>query len=591
VAVAVAVAVVTTQGCSAILRRNVPDYGARQAVAELTSIPIRELLTRVHSGRIRIPAFQRDFVWDAERIAHFMDSIYKGYPYGSLLFWSTQEQLASDKKIGPYELPSPGDKLPITYVLDGQQRVTSLFLAFQTDLPRASSAEYPDIYFDLTAEPAVQQSQFVALSADDVNPAAHFPLRTLFDPKEYRLATDVFRENAEYLERLDDVYSRFKEAGIPVQIIETEDRATVAIVFERINRLGVELSTLELLSAWTWNEDFDLRQKFKDLEEDLELFSFGDAVTGGDLILRSCAAILQGDPSVEALMKLDGNDIRGSFDRVQNGIKGAVEFLSKQLHVDTVKTLPYPLMLVPLSVYFAISGEQLRQTPASEMSTLKRWFWRACFAERYSGQTLRAARTDITEMAKLRRGEANDLGNFTVSVTDDWFLGTSFRMNSARTATFVNLLANRTPRSFISGNKVDLKAVLQAYNKSEFHHIYPKAFLEEQGVDSRDINSLANFCFLSRADNNKIRRKKPSVYRELMPDEEESLREIFDAALLGEDDFDDDFDAFRRARAKRLTTYASALCGLIPPAAPPPAAAIDLADRDQIADAGGAVID
>jgi len=479
----------------------------------LTGFPIRDLLARVHSGQVRIPAFQRAFVWDADRIANFIDSIYKGYPYGSLLFWSTREQLASDRDIGPYELPAPADQIPITYVLDGQQRVTSLFMTFQTELDRPHNTEFPDIYFDLSVQPTVQQSQFVALAAGDVDPSVHFPLRTLFDSAEYRRATDAFRDNAAHLKVVDDLHSRFKEAMVPVQAIETEDRATVAIVFERINRLGVALSPLELLSAWTWNEDFDLRQKFTDLEEELELFSFGDVVTSGDLILRSCAAILKGDPSVESLMDMDGGDIRDAFDRVENGIKGAVDFLSKQLHVETVKTLPYPLMLVPLAVYFAISGNQMRHTPAAETSEIKKWFWRACFAERYSGQTVRAARTDIAEMSKLRDGKEHSLSKFAVAIEADFFLSTAFRMNSARTATFVNMLASRNPRTLLSGNEVDLKAVLQAYNKSEFHHIFPKAFLDELNVDVREINSLANFCFLSRADNNKIRRKEPSIYR------------------------------------------------------------------------------
>lgn len=534
-------------------------------MAELKSMPIRTLLAHVQSGQIRIPAFQRAFVWDSERIAHFMDSIYKGYPYGSLLFWTTQQQLDADRQIGPYSLPEPEGKHPVTYVLDGQQRVTSLFMTFQTELTRPAGDEYPDVYFDLTAESSAQQSQFLALAASEVDPKAHFPLRALFDSAEYRRATDPFSADAEKLNLLDDLHSRFKEAMIPVQAIETEDRATVAIVFERINRLGVELSPLELLSAWTWSEDFDLRQKFLDLEDELELFAFGDAVTGGDLVLRACAAVLKGDPTVEALMSADGDEIRDAYERVVNGIKGAVEFLSKQLNVETVKTLPYPLMLVPLAVFFAVNSGQLPRHTNAQTKELKKWFWRACFSERYSGQTIRAAKADIIEMAALRDGSATEIAKFPVAVSEDFFLTSNFRMNSARTATFVNMLASKGPRSFLSGNKVDLKAVLQAYNKSEFHHIFPKAHLEELEVDPYEINSFANFCFLSRDDNNKIRRKAPDVYRQLMPDDEDSLEEILTSAFLEDEDFASDFEAFRKARASRLAMYARTLCGITEP--------------------------
>jgi uncharacterized protein with ParB-like and HNH nuclease domain len=89
------------------------------------ALSIDDALSSLLGGRIRIPAFQRGFVWDADRVAFFMDSLYKGYPFGSLLFWRTRQPLRTERKLGPYELP-PGDPdYPIDYVLDGQQRLTS----------------------------------------------------------------------------------------------------------------------------------------------------------------------------------------------------------------------------------------------------------------------------------------------------------------------------------------------------------------------------------------------------------------------------------------------------------------------------------
>ncbi|WP_159574014.1 DUF262 domain-containing protein [Curtobacterium sp. 18060] len=530
-------------------------------MAELKSISIRKLLEQVGEGQVRIPAFQREFVWDADHISHFIDSIYKGYPFGSLLFWSTQQKLESDRHIGPYELPTPGEKASTTYVLDGQQRVTSLFMTFQTDFTRPESDAYPDIYFDLSAEPSAQQPQFLALHGSDVDSSAHFPLRTLFDSTAYRKATNEFDE--EQLQILDDLHSRFKEAMLPVQEIETEDRGTVAIVFERINHQGVELSPIELLAAWTWRDDFDLRQKFVDLEEELELFSFGDAVVGGDLVLRSCAAILSGDPTVDSLMRAEGEVIRDAYTKVVNGIKGAVDFLNSQLNVHTVKTLPYPLMLVPLATFFAKEDGVLPRYTEAQLSQLKKWFWRSCFSERYSGQTSRAAKADVAEMASLRDGAVSEIANFGVAVGANFFLETSFRMGSARTATFVNMLASEGPYSFISGNKIDLRSVLQAYNKSEFHHIFPKAYLEELGVDGREINNLANFAFLSRDDNNKIRRKAPSDYRSLMPAiGTTAASNIMDGGFLAESDFASEYESFRATRAARLAERATELCQL-----------------------------
>src|SRR4051812_31154374 len=95
---------------------------------------IRELIDMVSRGQIRIPTFQRGFVWEPNRVAFFMDSLYKRYPFGSLLFWRTKEPLKTERQLGPFVLPERDPDYPVDYVLDGQQRVTSVFGVFQTEL-------------------------------------------------------------------------------------------------------------------------------------------------------------------------------------------------------------------------------------------------------------------------------------------------------------------------------------------------------------------------------------------------------------------------------------------------------------------------
>jgi uncharacterized protein with ParB-like and HNH nuclease domain len=99
---------------------------------EYQHYPIRKILDAVVSGEIRIPAFQRGFVWEMDRVAYLLDSIYKGYPFGSLLFWRTKQKLGTERNLGTFTLPDPQADYPIDYVLDGQQRLTSIFTVFQT---------------------------------------------------------------------------------------------------------------------------------------------------------------------------------------------------------------------------------------------------------------------------------------------------------------------------------------------------------------------------------------------------------------------------------------------------------------------------
>jgi hypothetical protein len=313
-------------------------------------LSIREILDTVIRGQIRIPAFQRGFVWEPDRVAYLMDSIYKGFPFGSLLFWRTKEQLKSERSLGPFSLPPPAEDYPVDYVLDGQQRITSIFGVFQTQLQRPPNDPWQDIYFDYTADKSAQEPLFFALPPTEVDPKKHFPLKTLFDTTAYRKATSGFDESL--AKKIDDMQTVFKEVRIPVQQFKTEDKATVAIIFERVNRQGVRLDTLQLLSAWTWSDDFQLQGQFTELAEQLEPFGFGDMADDSNLILRCCSAILGGNASPESLMTLTGQNVRQRFPEVLNGIRGAVDYVRTNFNVHSLGNLPYPNLLVPLSTFF-----------------------------------------------------------------------------------------------------------------------------------------------------------------------------------------------------------------------------------------------
>jgi hypothetical protein len=523
-------------------------------------LSIREILEQVARGQIRIPAFQRGFVWDPERIAYLMDSIYKNYPFGSLLFWRTKEKLKFDRDLGPFTLPTPKEDYPVDYVLDGQQRVTSIFGVFQTELTMSVEAEnwWLPIFFDLSAEPTAQESQFVALKPNEVISGRHFPLNTLFDTISYRKATVGFDDIT--IKRIDDIQAVFKENKIPVQISKTEDKATVAIIFERINRQGVELTTLQLLSAWTWSEEFQLQDQFSELAE--ELSPFGFAEIGGDtnLLLRCCSAVLTGDASPQALMALNGSAVRAKFDTITNGVKYAVDYIRANFLAETLANLPFTTLLVPLAVFFAVDGNKERSVTDLERKKINQWFWRSAFSKRYSSGVLRNLNIDIEQMAKLRDGKDNALGDFPASVGNEFFIENTFGIGNVNTKTFILMLASEFPRSFISGAPVDLKATLKDANRTEFHHLMPQSFLRKESQNGKIGESvLANFAFMSRADNRKLGGDAPSIYRAKMS---ANVGEILSAAISPEILFDDRYEEFIQARATALTVKARHICGL-----------------------------
>src|SRR6478672_6002931 len=113
----------------------------------MEALTVREIVDQIYRGQIRIPAFQRGFIWEPDRVAYLMDSIHKQFPFGSLLFWRTKEKLKVERDLGPFKLPEPKADYPIDYVLDGQQRVTAIFGVFQTDLPMVNPIAWENIYF------------------------------------------------------------------------------------------------------------------------------------------------------------------------------------------------------------------------------------------------------------------------------------------------------------------------------------------------------------------------------------------------------------------------------------------------------------
>src|SRR5690606_4260569 len=181
----------------------------------------------------------------------------------------------------------------------------------QTELPPIEDASWTHIYFDMSAQEDLQESQFVCLEPSEVDVNRFFPIGTFFDVTAYRRATEDLAPDEAKL--IDNVQSVFKEATIPTQEVATEDRAKVAIVFERVNRLGVELDTFQLLSAWTWSDDFDLQERIRSLADEVSPHGFGDISEDTNLILRCCAAVVAEDASPATLMGLNGADVRAKF--------------------------------------------------------------------------------------------------------------------------------------------------------------------------------------------------------------------------------------------------------------------------------------
>jgi hypothetical protein len=359
--------------------------------------------------------------------------------------------------------------------------------------------------------------------------------------------------------KIDAMQTIFKEARIPIQAFRTDEKEKVAIIFERINRQGVPLDTLQLLSAWTWSEDFQLQNQFDELISELSDYGFTELSNDISLLLRCAAAILTKSSRPESLVQLNGATVRERFGEVVNGIKGALDFLDNTFHLPTISALPFENSLIPLAVFFAAPGSTEVPVSDHQRQTLAFWFWRSAFSGRYSAGVLRNLDADIIESNKLRIGQASRLAEIAVNISPDFFLTNRFLIGSVNTKTFIALLAQNAPMNFVSGTPIDLRMKLQHYNRKEFHHLMPKAFLAASGQTQRHENSLANFCFIARSDNRALGGDPPSTYRHKMAG---NVDAILQSHLCPNALFDDNYEAFVTLRAELLANKARELCGI-----------------------------
>lgn len=171
---------------------------------------------------------------------------------------------------------------------------------------------------------------------------------------------------------------------------------------------------------------------------------------------------------------------------------------------------------------------------------------------------------DLKEFSELKKNPNYKLQytqNFT-SVPIEFFSASKFDMRNINTKTFILMLAQKQPKSFISGSNVDLLNTLKLANRNEFHHIFPKQYLTNLGYSKDEINQLANFCFLSNADNQKIKAKAPNEYKTLITNNGnniDNLSIVMEHALCPIDSLDLNYENFITQRLQILQNYANNL--------------------------------
>src|SRR5690554_1352787 len=342
------------------------------------SIKIDRLRSKIIEGNIKIPPFQREFVWKQEQVIELLDSIIKDYPIGSILLWETKDDLPSKRNIGGFDLPNPTEDYPINYVLDGQQRVTSIFGVFCYDLENVENEEYDPSIFEIMYD--INEDIFIS-SSDIDETHLNLPLRLIFDNFNFNKFIQEKGLDEEQTNKVVEVQSLFQNYELPLVTIKKRDKTEVGIIFERVNNTGTPLSTLDLMIAWTWIEDFHLKEKFEDIFETLEDKNFGNVKN--KVVLQCISAIINRTTKTKSILELNPQDVRDNMDLLKASLEKAIDFLSTQFNCASYDFLPRVQQIVPLTYLFS----KTNSVTIDQSSCLKKWFWKTSFSTRYSAST------------------------------------------------------------------------------------------------------------------------------------------------------------------------------------------------------------
>ena len=319
------------------------------------------------------------------------------------MLWRTRTALRTERNLASYDLPKADSEYPIDYVLDGQQRITSIFGIFQNSLPTQNNQEnhWTNLFFELDSEDDIP---FKYLDdPNNYNPEQFFPLKYVFDSRKYRQMTRDLDERL--ATQIDDLVDRFTKSRIPIERFETEDKRNVATVFERVNRRKIDLDIFDLLSVWNWSEDFSLKEKFQDMSNKLDEFGFKGI--SDDLLLKCSSAVIMDTCKSEAFLDIPGNELSEKCSEIETGLDKAIDFLKSEFNIFSLKLLPMENILVVLTSFFASQKKQPSPVPENQMKVIKEWFWRSCFTERYAKGSTKSTDWDLNELCKLKKGEEN----------------------------------------------------------------------------------------------------------------------------------------------------------------------------------------
>lgn len=499
---------------------------------------------------IKIPQFQRDFVWTKSKSAKLLDSMIKGYPIGTFILWKTKEQLRTVRNIGNAQLPDTPEGDYAKQVLDGQQRLTSLFasingLTIQRD---GHADDFSEIYADLEA---TDDRDVVTIDVATKPERTYVRLVDLLKGGVRFFA--AFPEK--YHRKLDDYKERLTTYQFSVILVKDAPIDVATEIFTRINTSGQPLTVFEIMVAKTFDNkrDFDLAEKYEALVERLSEVDYGTIPAA--VVLQSVAAVLARAVGKREILLLNKNDFIETWDKVVDAIERAVDYFRTVYRIPVSQLLPYQSLLVPFCYFFFHHSDR----PTGERKGyLQDFFWRVSLTSRYSRSSESQIEQDLRRIDQIIEGKQPE---YDVGVdTSAEFVreNGSFNTGRAYVKAILCLLSFHEPRSFVDDAKVVISNDwLKRANSKNYHHFFPRAFLTKQGRQAWEANHVANITIVDDFLNKReIRDEPPATYMHRFQQQNPDLAKTMRTHLIRLDScgvWENDYDKFIKQRCRLIS--------------------------------------
>ncbi len=444
-------------------------------------------------------------------------------------------------------MPEVPDDNFVQYVLDGQQRLASLFVILNglTVEKDGKSEDYKKIYIDL--EKHHDSENMVSVDKPEGTSI------TVYDLLNKGIADLASEYNNEQLEKIQTHQNVLRGYAFSTILINDYPMEKAVEVFNRINTTGKSLTLFEIMVAKTYDDHtFDLGDKYDSLQDDLSDVAY--AIPPAQLL--QCVSInLKKECKRKVILELPREDIVNIWDDTVDSIKKAIDHFRRAYKIPSSRLLPYPALMVPFSYFFFKNSAD----PTTQQDTyLKEYFWKTALTSRFTSSVESKLELDCKFVDTIIDGDRPHYGKeFNVALTVKDIQDLQFHVGESINNAVLCVLAAAIPKSFKNGNDIILdNSRLNMSNSRSYHHFFPKAFLKKQNIVASRRNLIANITLVDDRLNKEMKDKAPSKYMDEFRRTNSDLGSTMNTHLIDDLNaygvWNDNYDAFIERRSDRI---------------------------------------